>query len=254
MELGIRGKVALVIGASTGIGLAIARRLAYEGTQVALAARRAGLLEHEASALRRAGLDAVAIPADVTDMDQRTRLVGETRERLGPVEILVNNAGAGLWRPFAELGEADWARNMKLNLWSTVALCRLVLPDMIARGWGRIVNIAAIAAKEPKPGAMASNTSKAALLAFTKSLSQELAGQGITVNTICPGRIMSEQIEAKYPPGPERDAYIRAHIPVGRFGEPDELAALAAFLAADCAGYITGTAINVDGGMGTTLF
>jgi 3-oxoacyl-[acyl-carrier protein] reductase len=241
MELGIRGRTALVTGASMGIGRAIATALAREGVRLAVVARRRNLLEELAGELKT---ELVIIEQDFLKPDAPERIVSAALEGLGSVEILVNNAG-GSRRFTLESTEEQWDEALTLNFTRQRQLTHRLLPQMITRKWGRIVNITGKSEPEGLNGAFAA---KAAMHSWAKGLSRELGKYGITVNSIPPGRIDSEQIRRNY--SPERRAKEeREDIPIGEYGKPEDIAHLVCFLASPLARYITGTVIPVDGGM-----
>jgi len=241
MDLGLAGKTALVTGASAGIGRGIAQALAAEGVRLAVTARRRERLEALA---REAGAQMVIIEADFMQEGAPQRIADAALAGLGSVDILVNNAGGS--RPFKlDAGEAQWEEALTLNFTRQRQLAHALLAQMIARKWGRIVNITGKSEPEGVNGAFAA---KAAMHAWAKGLSREVGRHGITVNSIPPGRIHSEQILRNYTP--EFRQWQAAHeIPMGRYGEPEDIAALACFLASPLAGYITGAVIPVDGGL-----
>lgn len=246
MDLQLKGKRALVTGASMGIGRAIAKGLAAEGARVCIAARRQNLLEQLAGEIRDAGGDTPAIvKIDVMADGAPQRLVRAAADALGQIEILVNCAG-GSRPPIAiDAPEEAWDHAMTLNFIRVRQLTHAVLPGMIEQRWGRIINITG---KSEPDRLIAVTPAKAAVHAWSKGLSREVGQYGITVNCIPPGRIMSEQIRQKY--STEFRAAQSAHeIPAGRYGEPEELACLAVFLASPIARYITGTVMPVDGGL-----
>lgn len=246
MDLQLAGKTALVSGASTaGIGRAIAVGLAREGVTVAITARRGELLGNVAQEIAAMGCPKpIVLPADLYDPQSAARLAGRARERLGHIDILVNAAGGS--RPIPLYAPpAKWEEAMVLNFFRVRELTHEVLPDMVERNWGRIINITGTS----EPGEInAAVPAKAAVHAWAKALSREVAKHGITVNSIPPGRIMSEQTARNYPSDESRREFAQREIPLGRIGEPEELAALAIFLCSPLAGYITGTVITVDGG------
>jgi 3-oxoacyl-[acyl-carrier protein] reductase len=240
MDLGIRGKTALVTGASMGIGRAIAAALAGEGARLAVVARRRNLLEDLEAALKT-GL--LIIECDLMRDDAPERISRAALEGLGSVEILVNNAG-GSRRFSLETSDAQWDEALTLNFTRQRQLTHKLLPQMMARGWGRIVNITGKSEPEGINGAFCA---KAAMHSWAKGLSREVGRHGITVNSVPPGRIMSEQILRNYSPE-ERKREGEEDIPVGEYGQPEDVASLVCFLASPLARYITGAVIPVDGG------
>jgi 3-oxoacyl-[acyl-carrier protein] reductase len=245
MDLKIRGKTALVTGASIGIGRGIALALAREGVRLALVARRAQLLDEVAAEIVALGADApVLIAADLMQEGAPARIIGETLAGLGGVNILINNAGGS--RPFKlDATEEQWHEAMTLNFTRQRQLTHGLLAHMIAANWGRIITMTGKSEPEGINGAF---SAKAAVHAWAKGLSREVGKHGITVNCIPPGRIMSEQIGRNY--SPEYRQWQADHeIPVGRYGEPEDVANLVCFLASPLAAYITGTVIPVDGGL-----
>lgn len=246
MNLELSGKTALVTGASSaGIGRAIALRLASEGASVAIAARRVELLNQVAGEIAAAGCPAPAVlEADLYEPESPQRLANAAQEALGRVDILVNCAGGSRPVPLDATSER-WGEAMMLNFFRVRELTHALLPAMVEQRWGRIVNITG--SSEPY-NFNAAASAKAAIHAWSKCLSREVGKFGVTSNCIQPGRIMSEQIRRIYPTE-ERQRQATLDIPVGRLGQPDELADLAVFLSSPCAAYITGTVIPVDGGM-----
>jgi 3-oxoacyl-[acyl-carrier protein] reductase len=241
MDLAISGKTALVTGASVGIGRAIAKALAAEGVRLAVVARRRDLLE---SLAQEIGAKLVIIEQDMMAEDAAEKIASQALAGLGAVDILVNNAGGS--RKFQlHTGEAQWHEALTLNFTRQRQLADRLVDQMIARKWGRIVNITGKSEPEGINGAFCA---KAAMHSWAKGLSREVGKHGITVNCIPPGRIMSEQILRNYTP--EYRAWQSEHeIPVGAYGEPEDLANLVAFLASPRARYITGAVIPVDGGL-----
>lgn len=263
MDLGLRGKVALVAAASRGLGRAVAEELAAEGASLLICARRKEVLTEAADAIHaRSGVDVVAIAADVSRPEDVERVVRAAIERFARVDILVTNAGGPPSGTFESLGPEKWDDAVRLTLLSTVNLCRAVLPGMKQRHWGRIINITSITVKQPVEGLMLSNSLRAGVTGFARTLANEVARDGITVNNILPGYTRTQRVEDLAKSTAERegisidDAMKRseAEIPMRRLGEPREFAALAAFLASDRASYITGTSIQVDGGWIKSLF
>ena len=247
MDLELAGKTALVTGASAGLGAAIARGLAAEGVRLAITARRIDALRALAAELETAGAPMVSvITADIADRREQDRLAEEACAALGQIDILVNAAGAS--RPTTlDSADAVWDEALALNFDPIRRVTQHLLPGMRARGWGRIISVSGNVEQRQLNAAA---PAKAAIHVWAKSLSCIVAQDGVTVNTMVPGRIWSEQIrERLHPDEAERRAFIAANIPIGRFGEPEEFAAMATFLASPRASYITGTVIPVDGGM-----
>lgn len=245
MELKLSGKTGLVTGASSGIGRGIALALGGEGMRLAIAARRVERLSELADEIEGAGgVRPVVICADFLDVSTPQRVAHEVAEALGSVEVLVNNAGGS--RKFSlESTDADWDEALTLNFVRHRQLTAMILPQMMANNWGRIVNITGKSEPDGLNGAFAA---KAAVHSWAKGLSREVGKFGITVNSIAPGRIMSEQILRNYTP--EYRTWQSEHeIPIGEYGHPDDIAGLVCFLASSSARYITGTVIPVDGGL-----
>ncbi|MFG1285059.1 SDR family NAD(P)-dependent oxidoreductase [Xanthobacter autotrophicus] len=247
MDLDIRGRTALVSGASTGIGAGIALALAGEGVRLALTARRMDKLEELARHLKDGGhAEPLLLPADLTDKEALGKAAQGARHALGPIDILVNCAGGS--RPIGTDGAEDvWSEALALNFHAARRLSEALLPDMTSRSWGRIVNISG--SMEPR-ASNAATPAKAALHLWSKGLSCDVARHGITVNCIAPGRITSEQTMMRlHPTEAAREAFIKANIPIGYFGEPADIANMALYLASPLSRYITGAVIPVDGGM-----
>jgi 3-oxoacyl-[acyl-carrier protein] reductase len=241
MDLALAGKTALVTGASAGIGRGIARMLAAEGVRLAVTARRRDRLQ---ALEQEAGAKLVIIDCDFMQADAPQRIAQAALEGLGTVDILVNNAGGS--RAFTlDSSEAQWEEALTLNFTRQRQLTHALLQQMIARNWGRIINITGKSEPEGINGAFAA---KAAMHAWAKGLSREVGKHGITVNSIPPGRIHSEQILRNYAPA-YRQWQAEHEIPVGRYGEPEDIANLVCFLASPQAAYITGAVIPVDGGL-----
>jgi 3-oxoacyl-[acyl-carrier protein] reductase len=247
MHLGLGGKRALVTGASQGIGLAVAEGLAAEGVEVALSARTAATLEAAVSALRERGGRAVGIPADVSRPEEIERLLSRVREEIGAPDILVVNAGGPPAGTPTVLSEAAWAKAHKLTLMSAVRLAYGVLPAMRTARWGRIINITSVSVKEPILNLTLSNAFRAAVTGFAKTLSLEVAPDGVTVNNVAPGYTATERLNELFEDAAAR-ARLEASIPAKRFADPAEIAAAAVFLASVPAAYITGQTLVVDGG------
>jgi 3-oxoacyl-[acyl-carrier protein] reductase len=244
MDLQLKGRAALVTGASSGIGRAIARCLAREGACVAVTGRRRENLETLAGEIALdGGAPPVIVVHDAMDEGYVDAVCAQVAP-LGPIEILVNNAGGS--RAFGMEGsETQWEEALTLNFTRHRQLTHCLLPQMIGKGWGRVINITGKSEPEGLNGAFCA---KAAVTAWSKGLSREVGKHGITVNCIPPGRIMSDQIRRNYAPE-YREWQSEHEIPMGRYGEPEELADLAVFLASPRAGYITGAVFPVDGGL-----
>jgi NAD(P)-dependent dehydrogenase (short-subunit alcohol dehydrogenase family) len=261
MELGLRGRVAIVTGGSDGLGRATAGCLAAEGAAVALCARDAERLRQAAEALRGRGAAVLDVVADVTRPADLQRLVDATLARFGRIDVLVNNAGTSAARAFDAVDDAAWQEDLELKLFAAIRCARLCVPAMRRAGGGRIVNILNTAAKAPPAGSLPTSVSRAAGLALTKALSKELAPDGILVNAVCIGLVKSGQWERRWAregrPGTLEEFYARLAreraVPVGRIGEAEELGALVTFLVSAPAAYISGVAINFDGGLSAVV-
>jgi 3-oxoacyl-[acyl-carrier protein] reductase len=263
VDLGLKGKAALVAASSRGLGKAVALGLAREGARVAICARNErDLLEAQREIEEKTGGRVIARAADVTNGDSVKSLVRDVFGEFAAVDILVCNAGGPPSGPIGDFGPDDYRKALELNLLSTIALCREVVPHMKERGWGRIVNVTSVSAKQPIDTLALSNTARAGVLGYSKTLSNQTAPFGITVNSVCPGYTKTERVEdlAKaYEESGKGDAqeFFRAverTIPMGRLGRPEELAAAVVFLCSDAAGYITGVALQVDGGYVKSIY
>ncbi|OLC32492.1 MAG: short-chain dehydrogenase [Candidatus Rokubacteria bacterium 13_1_40CM_4_69_5] len=255
MELGLAGKVAIVTGGSEGLGRACAERFAREGARVAICARRKDVLERAAEDIRKAaGGEVLARPADVTRPADVEAFVAAVVAQCGGVDILVNNAGTSAAAAFEQVDDAAWQRDIELKLMAAVRFCRLVVPHMKRRGGGRIINITTVGGKAPAPRALPTTVTRAAGINLTKALAGEYAPDRILVNTVCLGLVKSAQWERRAK-GDLEGYYkdVARRVPIGRVGEAEEFADLVAFLASERAGYITGTAINFDGGMSAVV-
>ncbi len=256
MDLGLTGKVALVAGSSRGLGRAIAEELAAEGVSLVLCARREDSLQDARAAIEQHGARAVAVAADLAEPAQVERVVEAGMREFGRIDILVTNAGGPHAGPFEQHSPEAWDRAVQLTLGSVLNLTRAVLPGMKERRWGRILNVTSIAVKQPVEGLILSNSVRAAVTGFARTLANEIAPWGITVNNVLPGYTRTERLDelaaanskAKGISPEEARAAWEAQIPMGRLGEPREFAALVTFLASERASYITGTSITVDGG------
>jgi 3-oxoacyl-[acyl-carrier protein] reductase len=256
MDLGLRNKVAIVTGGSDGLGFATARRLAGEGVAVAICGRDLPRLKDAAERLRADGAAALEVAADVTRPEDLETLVGSTVERFGRLDILVNNAGTSAARGFDTVDDTAWQADLELKLFAAIRGVRLCVPHMRRAGGGRVVNILNTGAKAPAARSLPTSVSRAAGLALTKALSKELAPDGILVNAVCIGLVKSGQWERRWAaagrPGTLDGFYEKMarerDVPLGRIGEAEELGALVAFLVSAQAAFITGVAINFDGG------
>jgi len=256
MNITLDGRKALITGGSKGLGLAMAKMFATSGGHVALVARGAEALEAAAAEIRSAAPTAtvVVIPADIRTEQGCADAVGAAMRGLGQVDILINNAGTSQRGPFMEVSEALWKDDLDLKLMAAIRLCRGVLPGMAERKWGRIINVLNIGAKAPAAGSAPTSISRAAGMALTKALANEYAPHNVLVNALLVGIIESDQWVRRHA-GEQRNitweewkAEQGKSVPLGRIGHADEFAAQALLLASDRGGYITGTAINIDGG------
>jgi 3-oxoacyl-[acyl-carrier protein] reductase len=256
MDLGIRGKVALVAASSKGLGRAVAEELAAEGANLVMCARGAEILRSTADSIRQAtNVRVVDVAADVSKPADVQRVIKAAIDEFGRVDILVNNSGGPPSGPFESFTAEAWESAVQLLLTSVVGLTRAVLPGMKERRWGRILNVTSIAAKQPIEGLMLSNSLRAGVIGFARTLANEVAPFGVTVNNLLPGYTKTDRVQelaaaAAKTPSNSSDIYSKweREIPMGRLGEPREFAALAAFLASERASYITGSSIAADGG------
>src|SRR6187455_2905926 len=252
----LEGKVALLTGASSGMGFATARALAHRGARVVIASRGGAKLERAHNELAAEGAQVEAIVVDVRSAESLKRLVQQTEGTVGPVDVLVANGGGPPSKRAVDLEESDWQEAINLCLLFVPRLCSLVLPGMRKRGWGRIVALNSVSARQPIPNLALSNTLRPAVVGYLKTLSQEVAADGVTVNTVLPGYTRTDRQEelasaAAARTGKSREeifAAWAANTSAGRLGEPEEIAEVIAFLCSPSASYLTGQAVTVDGG------
>jgi 3-oxoacyl-[acyl-carrier protein] reductase len=252
VDLGIEGRVALVMGASRGLGRAVAAALAREGARLALSSRSAERLEE---AVAEIGSGASAFVADATDLDRLAGLPGDVASALGPVDILVLNTGGPPPGGALDHEVPEWESAYRSLVLAPRVLAGAVVPGMRERGWGRIVNVGSTTTREPNPALNLSNSHRMAAVGFLKTLSREVAGDGITVNTIATGRFATERLaELAGRPLDEVEKAAGAEVPAGRLGRPEEYGDLVAFLCSERAAYITGSVIPIDGGLLRSAF
>jgi 3-oxoacyl-[acyl-carrier protein] reductase len=249
MDLELKGKVALVTGASRGIGFGIARCLAAEGADLYICARTAEPLHAAAAKLSEAGVEVGSEVADVTTPDEAERVVAAASDRYGGFDILVNNVGGSVWTPFADITDDEWDRVFSLSFFSAVRLSRAAVPVMEKRGGGSIINISSIFGRETG-GPVSYNAAKAAMISLSKEMARELAPHGVRVNSVAPGSILfpGGGWDRRQKENPRDIAeFVKRELPAGRFGTPEEVADVVVFLASDRANWISGACINVDG-------
>jgi 3-oxoacyl-[acyl-carrier protein] reductase len=253
MDLGLQGRVALVMGASRGIGRGIATALAREGASVAIASRTEEKLQEAAAAIEKpateAGGQVTTFVADTGDLDRLAALPGEVESALGPVEILVANTGGPPYGGALDHDLPEWEAAYRELVLAPRVLAEAVLPGMRERGWGRIVNVGSSTTIEPNPALNLSNSHRMAAVGFLKTLSREVAGDGVTVNTVATGRFATERLADGGGSLESAEAAARDEVPAGRLGQPEEYGDLVAFLCSERAAYITGTVIPIDGGL-----
>lgn len=264
MDLGLRDKIVLVTAASAGIGRAAAESFAREGARLALCARRVDALETTAAALRsQHGTDVLALPCDVADAAQIDAMVARVVAHYGTVHVLVNNAGGPPPGRSDQVTDADWQRAFDLTLMSAVRTTRAVLPHMRRQRWGRIVNVSSYSVKQPIPDILLSNALRLGVAGWAKTLATEVACDNVLINTVGPGwtrtdrvtQMLESRARASGSAGPaaitaaDAEAAIVRNVPLGRLGEPDEIADVIAFLASERASFVTGTFLAVDGGV-----
>lgn len=253
MDFGIAGKIALVTGGTQGIGLAVAKGLAAEGLQVVVSSRNEAHIQEAITQITQANGKAVGIPADVSMAKDIQMLFEETRSEVGDPDILVCNAGGPPRGTALETSDASWARGYELTLMSAIRLARRALPAMQESGWGRIINITSVSVKQPVANLTLSNAFRAAVTGFAKTLSSELASNGITVNNVAPGYTDTERLNELFGSEDAKHALMES-VPMKRFATPEEVAAVAVFLASQQAAYLTGQTISVDGGALKAVF
>ncbi|SEA35414.1 3-oxoacyl-[acyl-carrier protein] reductase [Thalassobacillus cyri] len=257
MDLNLKGKVALVVASSQGLGKAIAEQLVTEGANVMLTSRNEEKLQTVYEELEQIGGGNVSyFPADITSDEDIKNLIAKTREVFGEINILINNAGGPPGGTFEKFSDEDWQNAFELNLLSYIRIIRQVLPDMKEEG-GRIINIASSSIKQPIPGLILSNTFRLGIVGLAKSLAEELAPYNILVNTVAPGRIATDRVahldqmkaEKQGVAKEDIEEASKKNIPLGRYGKPEEFAKVVTFLVSDASTYMTGSSLVVDGGM-----
>ena len=262
MNLGLTDKVAVVGASSKGLGRAIALGLAQEGAKVTICARDSDTLTATADDIHnQTGAEVLAVPTDVSQPEQVENLINTAISHFGGIDILVNNAGGPRAGRFDDLDVQDYQDAVHLNLMSTINLCRAAVPSMRERGGGRIINLTSVSVKQPVDNLMLSNMARTGVIGFAKTLATELAPDKILVNNVCPGIIFTDRIQQLATVRAEEASItfdealekMTADIPLGRIGDPNEFANLVVFLASERASYITGTTIQVDGGMVRSL-
>jgi 3-oxoacyl-[acyl-carrier protein] reductase len=262
LDLGLENKVAIVTGASKGIGYAIANTLALAGAKVLMVSRNEVSLAEAIKCIGEAGGQAASLAGDMADPSMPTLALEKANKLWGPVDILVNNAGGPPMGSFLEHDEAVWENVLQQNLLGFIRFTQAVAPDMKKNGWGRIISISSTVAKEPSPQMVLSATARAGLSAFTKAVSIELAPSNITVNVICPGGVLTDRLDQLLRLRAERELANYAtllksaqeSIPAQRFARPSEIADVALFLASTLGAYVTGVSLSVDGGLSKGYF
>jgi 3-oxoacyl-[acyl-carrier protein] reductase len=257
MQLSLKGKVIAITGGSEGIGGATATRVAEMGGTVAICARRADVMEKKAAECRKLGVEVLTVVADAAKAGDMERFIDETVKRFGRIDVVVNNAGGTGQAAFDKVTDTEFAHDIEIKVMAQVRTARAAIPHMKKQGGGRIINLNMVAAKQPGSAQFPTTVSRAAGLALTKGLSKELAPMNILVNAVAVGKIKSMQQERRAAKGglsvEEHYKQTGKTVPLGRMGESGEVANVIAFLASDAASYVTGTCINVDGGLSGVL-
>ncbi len=257
MQLGLEKRVALVGGASKGLGKAIALRLAQEGAQVAICARHEDTLLQAADEIqRRTKSRVLAVTADLAQKEDIDRLVEAVQSAFSRIDILVTNAGGPPPLYFSEISDRQWEEYVQLSLMSVIRLIRKVLPGMKERRWGRILNLTSVSVKQPVDNLILSNTARLSVVGLAKTLSNQIARYNITVNNVAPGYVLTERVQRLFEAKAQKEGIsveavqhkLTQNIPMGRLGTPEEIADVFAFLASENAGYLTGVTLQVDGG------
>jgi len=263
MDLGLKNKIAIVAASSKGLGKACALALAAEGAKVAIFSRNKNDIHNTAEEIKKnTGSEILSLSADVSDQKDIKYVVDSTLKRFSDINIIVNNAGGPPFGHFKDFDIQQWQKAVELNLFSTINLINSSLPFMKKNQWGRIINITSISVKQPIDGLILSNTVRSGVIGLAKTLSNELADYNITVNNVCPGRILTDRIVqlANKRASTQNKSYqevindMERDIPLRRLGKPDELASYVAFLASERSSYITGTTLQVDGGLVKSIY
>lgn len=258
MDLGLKGKVAVVGGASKGIGKATALVFAREGARVAISARDPNQLQATAEEIRQAtGAEILAIPGDLSQASATEQLIDETVKKFGTVHVVVANTGGPPLGGFSNMSDADWESAFSLNFLSTVRLFRKALPHMQQQNWGRLLSVMSMSVKEPIEGLILSNGVRPAVVGMAKTLTREVGKYNITVNTVLPGRILTDRLRGGIAARAQRTNKTieqaledsGADVPLGRIGNPEEMANVVVFLASEAASYVNGVSVQVDGGL-----